>query len=187
MNVKRTRNQSGFALLTAVIFSLALSIGLIGMYQLTRAFTKTALMYDKAEYGNSLARSAAFMAGELVTQVLFNRAMPTGSPGVTDTNMLTNDLLPSGNAQWDDDVKPNANPALGPDLTLRHDGSYVSYVDIDYVPLTPGFNWGSIKFGNAYQEASAGNSVIGTQSFRIHVLTVGPNNRQSEIDSIFIP
>lgn len=173
------RSEKGFAMLTAVIFALVFAIGLAAMYHLSRSLGMTSALYERAEYAETLNRSAANAAGEFIEQVILDKATPQGNM-LTDPNILTNDLLPSPSADWAD------SPTVAPDLRIDHGNNYVSRIDIDYVPLTSGFSWQSIKFGTAYQEAAAGNANTGALTYRIHVVTQGPSNRKIESDAIYV-
>jgi hypothetical protein len=173
-------DEKGFALATVIIFTLIFAAGLAALYRVSGTFGKTNALYDRADYIEGLNRSAANAAGELIEQVILDKVQPSTSAIVEDAQFVTNDLLPSASADWSDSAESD------PDFEINHGEGFISKIDVDYLPLTSGFSWASIKFGMAYQEAAAGNSVVGSQTYRVHTITTGPNGRRIESDAIYV-
>ncbi len=156
------RAQEGFALLTAVILSLVFAAALGGLYAISSSLLETTVLYERVDSVEAAQLSASNLAAEVIEQLVLDGETQSGS-AVKDPDLLVNDLVPSALADFTDDVRTD------PDLEIPM-GRYTALVDIDWVPLTMGFAWNSIKFGMGYQEASAGGSTMGSQTYRVQIL-----------------
>lgn len=171
-------NERGFALVQVTLLALMLAVGLAALYRYAGTLGASAVTYDAVDSIETANRSAANTAAELIEQVVLDNVVPAGAV-VADADLATHDLFPSNQAAWDDEAETD------PDLVIAQ-GPITSRVDIDYVPLASGFSWTSIKFGNAYQEAAAGNAAAGALTYRIRVVTTRGAGQRLTSEAVYI-
>lgn len=160
------------------VLALVLAAGLAALYMSAEGLGVLTTSYDVVDEMATANRSAANAAAELVEQVVLDNIQPAGTM-LVDPELVKHDLYPSNEAGFDDDVYSS------PDLVLTQ-GQFTSFIDVDYVPLTSGFSWTSIKFGSAYQEAAAGNASSGALTYRLHVLTTRGSGAKYETEAVYI-